>query len=294
MSRGGNNPEFSLIVATLGPASLLRQGLLSILTQTYGCFEIIVVDQNERDHVAQIVAEFKETGKVYYTKSQVGLSKARNAGLAMARGRIVGFPDDDCEYPITLLADVKARFLSHEDATGICVRCCDRDGYDSAGRSDRRGGLINKSNVWIRAVSVGMFLKKTQVIEAGGFDESLGLGSGTPFKSGEETDLILKLVLNNRKIFYDPMLNVFHRRALSQLTLDDFKRSYDYGLGKGLVLRRYEYCKYQVLLHCVRPIIGSLVSLMSGNFVLARLRYERARGRVAGWRSSLSLVSKNQ
>lgn len=283
-------PEFSLIISTFGPAERLREVLVSILEQSYGSFEVIVVDQNNTNHVHRITEEFIKIGKFNYIKSQVGLSKGRNAGLALARGRIVGFPDDDCQYPVTLLTDVKARFLNYHNASGICVRCCDYDGQDSAGRSDRKSGLVTKSNVWRRAVSIGTFLKSDVVKKVGTFDENIGLGSGTPYQSGEETDLLLRAIFCGYKIYYDPNINVIHPRNSQRITLDHINRSYAYGLGKGLLLRRYKYRKREVALHCTKPLLGALLAISNGNLGLARLRCARAKGRFDGWRSSMPLV----
>lgn len=288
------SPEFSLIISTLGPADRLRQCLASIMEQSYSSFEVIVVDQNATDHVRKIVAEFRETGKVHHTRSQVGLSKGRNAGLALARGRIVAFPDDDCEYPVTVLADVKAWFLSDDDLSGICIRCCDRDGRDSAGRSARKKGLVTKSNVWGRGVSVGIFLKAEVTKEIGGFNEDLGLGSKTPYQSGEETDLLLRLISRGCKIHYEPSLRVLHPRMSSKITSDDINMTYNYALGAGRVLRRHKYNKFVVAWHCLRPILGAFAAIASGKLNLAQLRYRRAIGRFDGWRSSLPSVSRGQ
>jgi GT2 family glycosyltransferase len=285
MDDPGTRPEFSLIISTIGPAPRLRSALQSLVAQSYESFEVIVVDQNETDHVRRIVAEFSRSGKGHYTRSGVGLSKGRNAGLAMASGRIVGFPDDDCEYPPTLLASLKEHFVRHGSASGACVRCCDHDGQDSAGRSDRTSGWISKTNVWSRAVSVGIFLRTERIREIGGFDERIGLGSNTPYLSGEETDLLLNLLSRGHKLYYDPGLNVYHDRGSSKITWYHIKRSYAYGLGKGLVLRRHAYRKREVAIHCIRPILGAVVAVLTGNLSLALFRAARAKGRFDGWNS---------
>ena len=280
-----HEPLFSLVISTIGPAEGLFACLSSILAQTQPSYEVIVVDQNATDHVRAITEAFAWSGKVHYTRSEVGLSKGRNAGLALARGTYVGFPDDDCSYPPTLLQQVRERFRHHADASGICVRCIDHRGHDSAGRSDRRGGLITKRNVWSRAVSVGIFLKRAAVTQTGGFDERIGLGSNTPFLSGEETDLLLTLVRAGHRIHYDPLLHVFHPPNPPVITAKHITRSYAYGMGKGLLLRRHAYKHHHVAIHVVRPVLGAFLAAIRGNLALARLRIRRAQGRYDGWRS---------
>ncbi len=282
-----DEPIFSLVISTIGPAEDLARCLTSIMAQTVEALEVIVVDQNADDHVRVITAPFLADGRVRLIKSEVGLSKGRNAGLAVARGTLVGFPDDDCYYPATLLRAILDRFASYPDASGICVRCIDDRGHDSAGRSDRRGGLIDKGNVWRRAVSVGMFLKADATREAGGFDEGIGLGSNTPYLSGEETDLLLTLVAQGHRIYYDPLLHVFHPPEPVVITPRLIGRSYAYGMGKGLLLRRHDYRNHHVALHVAKPVLGALLAILRGNLALAQLRLRRAKGRYDGWKSYL-------
>lgn len=284
-------PEFSLIISTVGPAEGLVDCLASFMAQTYGSFEVIIVDQNRTDHVRAMAETFLGSGKVHYTTSAIGLSKGRNTGLALARGRIVAFPDDDCDYPDTLLADIRAQLRSRADTSGICVRCADHQGNDSAGRSDRRSGMITKSNVWQRAVSVGMFLQADAVREAGGFDETIGLGCSTPYLSGEETDLLLSIIGNGHKVYYDPALNVFHPPSPTEITPKLIARSYAYGMGKGLVLRKHDYKLHQIAIHLLKPVLGAVLAALRGDVPLAKLRLTRAKGRLDGWISSRSYLA---
>ena len=285
-------PEFSLVISTLGPAEGLAECLASIMAQTLESFEVIIVDQNDSDHVGRITEKYIGRGNLRYTRSGVGLSKGRNSGLAMARGRIVGFPDDDCDYPATLLAEVKAKFLTKRNASGVCVRCVDHQGNASAGRSDRRSGFITKSNVWRRAVSIGMFLDTDAVRKAGGFDESIGLGSNTPYLSGEETDLLLTLLSQGHQVYYEPALNVYHPPDPVTIMPNHLSRAYSYGMGKGFVLRKHKYEVQQVIIHFAKPVFGVVLAIVLGNLPLARLRFRRAKGRYDGWRSSVPKYQK--
>ena len=69
---------------------------------------MIVVDQNEDERVAEIVRG--RGPELVHERSQPGLSRARNAGLAHVEAELVAFPDDDCVYPPGLLERVAERF----------------------------------------------------------------------------------------------------------------------------------------------------------------------------------------
>src|ERR1700761_2332755 len=100
----------SLILATVDRVQELTRLLRSIEAQQMPGLELIVVDQNVDDRVKVLLDQAALFTSYTPIRSSRGLSRARNAGLAIARGHIIGFPDDDCWYPEGLLPQVKAWF----------------------------------------------------------------------------------------------------------------------------------------------------------------------------------------
>src|SRR5262245_26705158 len=90
----------SLIMGVYGPASELRLALGSLMAQSDRQFELIVVDQNPEDRFAAVRDLMAEAGTVVtgLRLDRPNLSAARNRGIAVARGGIAAFPDDDCWY----------------------------------------------------------------------------------------------------------------------------------------------------------------------------------------------------
>ena len=121
----------SLIVGSLGREQELRRLLGSLERQTYRDFEVVLVDQTGTEALVPAVADFPRV-KVRRLTAQPGLSRARNLGLSLAQGEIVGFPDDDCWYPPDLLAEVMERFTA-PGVDGLSFRVTDEAGVCSAG-----------------------------------------------------------------------------------------------------------------------------------------------------------------
>jgi len=92
--------KVSLIVATLGERPEDLSALLrSLIPQVEFIREVIVVDQHsDRDRVPVLLNQFRDALPILHTRSERGLSRARNHGLTFAKGRLVAFPDDDCLY----------------------------------------------------------------------------------------------------------------------------------------------------------------------------------------------------
>ena len=94
------DPLVSLIVPTFNRPQLLARALASVAAQTWGDLEVIVVNDGGVDPGA-ILDPFQHTigpggalTVVHHAKN-CGLAAARNSGLRRARGRYVGFLDDD-------------------------------------------------------------------------------------------------------------------------------------------------------------------------------------------------------
>jgi glycosyltransferase involved in cell wall biosynthesis len=93
-------PEVTIVVPTFRRPDLLRRTVLSCLGQRVAGgsgYEILVVD-NDPEGSARTVVEALDTGHVplrYVHEPRPGISHARNAGFAHARGRLLALIDDD-------------------------------------------------------------------------------------------------------------------------------------------------------------------------------------------------------
>lgn len=280
-----DTPIFSLVIATVGRVDEIVRCLESLCVQTLPHFEVIIVDQNSDDCLNALVSRFSRHLQIRHLRAARGLSKARNLGIAHARGTFVGFPDDDCWYPPDLLAELYSRLLAEPRLAALTVRCTDGFGQMAAGRHGERAGDVTRRNVWERGVGATMFARRKALSELGGFDENLGLGAPTPFQSGEETDLLLRGLSHGYLIRYDPSLEVFH--PLEDLDSPGATlKSWSYGLGMGRVLRLRRYRLPSVLGHVAAPVLGALIASTTNRPVLARIRLARALARFQGWRWS--------
>jgi len=266
-------------MATLGRTKPITDFLESLAAQDADDVDLIVVDQNHDRRVQGVIEPFKATTRIRVVKSAPGLSRARNVGISASDSEVIGFPDDDCRYPPRLVAAVRAWFAKHPDADGLSCRVTDERGRRSAGGyMAGRAQWITKRTVWRSVVSPGLFLRRRLVEAVGGFDEKLGVGAGTPWGSGEETEIVLRGLQRGWQVFYEPALVVHHPRRL--LT---FSRAWGYGRGMGFVLRRHRYPARSALYFgglMWLSAINSLLHLHPGD---ALGRVVMGLGRWSGW-----------
>ena len=268
-------PSFDLVVATTGRTDELTRFLDSVEAPGFERLQVIVVDQNDDERIAPIVRD--RSVEVTHARSERGLSRARNAGLRLVEADLVAFPDDDCIYPEGLLAHVAGRFHSDQALDGLAGRAADADGRSSASwRTDT--ATLTDDNLWNRANAATIFLRRDLVERIGDFDERLGLGSGEPWSSGEETDYLIRAVRAGARIEYDPDLVVVH-----DVRLDDALVGRRDGASVGYLLRKHRYPPQVLARMLVRPVGGIAKALVDRDVPRARYYLASVRGRIRGY-----------
>lgn len=92
-----DSPEISLVMPCYQNGATLERTVRSILAQTFADWELIAVDDGSTDDTgARLDALAKEEPRMRVLhQANGGVSAARNAGMACARGRFIGFVDAD-------------------------------------------------------------------------------------------------------------------------------------------------------------------------------------------------------
>ncbi len=274
--------HFSLLLATYGRTLELHTFLESLAGQTCRDFEVIVVDQNADDRVASVIAPYAQRVPIRRLRAPQGHSRAFNAGLRHVRGSVVAFPDDDCWYDPDLLERVAGFFRRHPEWAGLTGREIVEPGFTSGGRWDRRPGPVTRGNVWRRAITFSIFLRR-ELAQSLRFDESLGVGAGTPWGAGEETDYLLRALQQGCRIYYDPSVGVWHKGRNGPYTVEVYAKMRQYGRGVGRVLRKHRTPLGRVAAHLIRPLGGALLAAGAARFEKARYHWSIFAGRLEGW-----------
>ena len=228
-------PKISLIVATLGRRQELFDLLESLKKQTFNKFEVIIVDQNEPSYLDDIIFPYLQVLNLIHIRSSVkGLSYNRNVGLSVAKGEMLAFPDDDCQYEPNLLESVINLLVE----PGSFITCNSRLNPTSYSHYfSKSDSKITKYNVLDKAISFTIFIKyrkKSDIL----FDNFLG--SGAYFGAGEETDLLLSLLSKKYKAFYYSNLFVYH----PELASNNINKVCSYSRGFGALYFKESFIRY--------------------------------------------------
>ena len=117
-------PVVSVIIPTFNRASLLQDAIDSVSAQTFGDWELWVVDDGSTDDTEVVVRSVPDPRIQYVRQDNQGVGAARNLGIDCARGDWIAFLDsDDMWLPNCLEAKLE---LAHQNQgieciTGGCV-----------------------------------------------------------------------------------------------------------------------------------------------------------------------------
>lgn len=89
----------SVVIPTYNREGTIKRAIDSVLRQTYSDIEVIVVDDGSTDNTVQIVSGYQDHRvRIICQKERGGANKARNTGIANAKGEYIAFQDSDDEW----------------------------------------------------------------------------------------------------------------------------------------------------------------------------------------------------
>lgn len=116
-----HNPRVTVLLPVYNGQRYLDESLASITAQEYRDFEIVIVDDGSTDETPRIIERWlaRDERIVTIRQENGGISRACNAGLALARGEYLARQDaDDISLPHRLAKQVAAL---DANADAVCV-----------------------------------------------------------------------------------------------------------------------------------------------------------------------------
>lgn len=102
--------QVSVIMPAYNAAAYIKEAIDSVLAQTEGRFELIVINDGSTDATESIVKSYTDSRVRLLSQSNAGPSSARNAGLRQAKGDFIVFLDSDDRLTPDFIAQHLAAF----------------------------------------------------------------------------------------------------------------------------------------------------------------------------------------
>lgn len=199
-------PDVSIIVPAYNTAQYIEATVKSVLAQTYTSYELIVVNDGSPDTPAmeRALAPYRDR-IVYLVQDNRGIAAARNAALAVARGRYVALLDSDDTWEPDYLAVQVAALDADPTLAVVYPNALLVGDHPHAGRTymdvcPSNGPVTFEAVLTQRCqVFISALIRRTSIERVGGFDPEL--------RSVEDFDLWLRLLAAGERVGY-------HRRVL--------------------------------------------------------------------------------
>lgn len=105
-----NRPQVSVILPTYNCPQYIGQAIESILAQTYGDFELVVIDDGSSDETPEIARGFHDLRMRVLPQTNHGLPWTLNRGIGLARGRYIARQDQD-DFSDSMRLEKQVAFL---------------------------------------------------------------------------------------------------------------------------------------------------------------------------------------
>jgi GT2 family glycosyltransferase len=216
--------QTSIIVCTVDRLNDLEKCLESLRPFKPAVAEVVVV--NNGPHQSAVAEIAQRHGASVVSEGRRGVSRARNAGIRAAKGSILAFLDDDSVADPDWLPRLLGPFRDLEvlavvgSISAQTLRDPASQALDFLHRAQfpesqlTLGGDAAEGSFPMRSALVGnanMAIRRSAFERFGYFDSRFG--RGTRIGSGEEPDLLIRVLLGGAKVAVEPAARIVHRHS---------------------------------------------------------------------------------
>ncbi|HZH21042.1 MAG TPA: glycosyltransferase [Geodermatophilus sp.] len=253
-----SDTSVTVVVCTRDRGEALRDCLERLAALTHPHLDLVVVDNAPSDdttrRVVQAVAA-RDPRFRHVVEPRPGLSRARNRGLAEARGTVIAYTDDDVAVDPRWVQGLMRGFARRPDVacvTGLVATAgidtseeayfdaraaswstrFEAELYDMAG--DARDDVLYPYSAGVFGTGANVAFDTAALRELGGFDEALG--AGAPTRGGEDLDVFVRVLRAGWALAYEPSAVVWHHHRADPAAL--LRQLYGYGTGLAAYLTK--------------------------------------------------------
>ena len=284
-------PSVSVVVPTCRRPEELLSCVDSLLATGYPSLEVLVVDNapKEPSTAAAVADRYGLDEQVrYLAEPTPGASRARNRGVASARGEIIAFVDDDVlvdRHWLAALVEALDRHPSVACVTGLVIPeslespvqfWFEQFGGFDRGYVRRHFDLINnKGDTLLYPYTAGALgglgnaaFRRSALNALAAFEVTLG--PGTPAFGAEDQDAFVSLLASGGQFLYEPsaLVRHSHRDSYQELRWQVF--TYGAGMVAGLV--HWALQDRLVARELLGRIVTALPAILRGGYRKAALQ----------------------
>ena len=202
-------PQISVVIPLYNKRPYIRRAVDSVLAQSFGDFELIIVDDGSTDGSHEILADIAEPRVRLIRQDNAGEGAARNCGIEEARADWIAFLDaDDMWFP------------GHLDELAALIRLYRGSGLVSTGNLEVADGItlgsiptrpsnIRQIDYFIEAARrIGIINSSCVAVNRTAIRKCGGFGC---FRAGADLEFWAKVALNYPVALSDRITSIYFR-----------------------------------------------------------------------------------
>ncbi len=205
----------SVVIPTYNRAAFIERTIESVLNQTFGTVEVIVVDDGSTDNTGELVQKFKHLPNFKYLyQPNKGRSAARNEGAMQAKGDWIMYLDSD-DYLVKEALDILYR---------LAIEASDSDivyanfiyvyaNFQLPGQQHLFKGKVLNKNMFFEMIDQHFCFTKTGTyLVRKKLDADIG-GFATEFEPSEDFDYAIKSLLKAKVSYSNEVVLYVERHS---------------------------------------------------------------------------------
>lgn len=265
----------SIIILTKDRPGLLPCAVASARRALGADGEIVVIDDASATPASTVLANFGDSSlRIVRRAVSCGISAARNAGLAVSRGSVIFFLDDDDELSPDYVKDILRGPALHCDYGFSACRLASGDGGQISQRPRFPTGPIPPGaplRKQLCGTGMGFWIRRDVATETGPFTTEIPIN--------EDTEYVCRLILQGRRAWYSAKPGVTLRQHTGPGDLSNITgrlNAVERARAMLLVCRRFptlaSHLGRSFLRHCARAGLQSEALCYLDSLTNRRLR----------------------
>ena len=251
-------PKVSIITVTLNSEKFVERAIISVINQTYGNIEYVVIDGASKDNTVSIINKYNNNKISYFiSEPDDGIYDAMNKGIKASTGDIIFFLNsDDYFYDTTVVEKIVNEFLKYPNIKII---------YGDLIRNEKSkqycvsGSNVTKDFLYHYSIGHQAIFSRKDVFEITGL-------FNTSYQICADYDWLLNAIIKNKiEILYT-------REIISIFYVNQFKgnelelRMKNYRKERNEIRAKYFNVIEKVLYGKILFMLGILINRMRSRF----------------------------
>lgn len=201
--------RISVVIPCYNHGVYLREAIESVRQFKVPTEVIVVNDGSTEPETLSVLEELKKEGVFVVDQENGGPAKARNAGIAKAKGTYILPLDSDNTINVKIFEEA---FLILEANPDISVVYTDAEYMGDKEGIWKVGELNARKMMLLNQIDTCALIRKEDLLDIGGYDESKAI------MSNEDWELWIKMLKNKKRFYYLPRIGFYYRVSAHSLS----------------------------------------------------------------------------